>query len=88
MCIYKTDHNYKNYNTLKKFRKEVKEGAIDMFGKKEEDRITEVDFNRANVFFMSIKTEQGGNTVIPITTNLSESELKTLVEGYIAQKVN
>lgn len=59
-----------------------------MFGreKKEEDRITAVDFNQGKMYFMSVKTEQGGNTVVPITTNLSESELRTLMEGYIAQK--
>lgn len=34
---------------------------------------------------MSIKTEQGGDTTVPITTNLSESEIRTLIEGYIAK---
>ena len=59
-----------------------------MFGKekKEKDRITEINFSPAIMYFMSVKTEQGGNTVVPITTNLSESEIRTLIEGYIAQK--
>jgi hypothetical protein len=58
-----------------------------MFGsKKEKDKIAEIDIGMTNVFYVDIKTEQGGRTVFPITTNLSESELRTLVEGYIAQK--
>jgi hypothetical protein len=57
-----------------------------MFGKsKEEDRITEVDIRPATVFCMTINTEQGGRAVLPITTNLSESEIRTLIEGYIDQ---
>lgn len=58
-----------------------------MFGsKKEKDKIAEIDVGLANVFFVDIKTEQGGRTVFPIYTTLSEPELRTLVEGYTTQK--
>ncbi|MDD1774990.1 MAG: hypothetical protein LUQ24_05630, partial [Methanobacterium sp.] len=39
----------------------------------------------ANVLYVRIRTEQGGNTVIPITTTQSEDEIRTLVEDYIEQ---
>lgn len=58
-----------------------------MFGKsKEKDRIVEINVGSANVFYVSIETEQGKKTVFPITTTLSESEIRTLVEDYINQK--
>ncbi len=62
-------------------------GMNDMFGsKKEKDKITEIDIGLANMYYVDIKTEQGGRTVFPIYTTLSESELKTLLEGYITEK--
>jgi hypothetical protein len=65
----------------------IKRGMNDMFGsKKEKDKITEIDIGLANVYYVDIKTEQGGRTVFPVYTTLSESELKTLYEGYITEK--
>ena len=58
-----------------------------MFGreKKEEDRITGIDFDLGKIYFVRIKTEPRGDSIVPITTNLSEDEIRALIEGYIAQ---
>ncbi len=60
-----------------------------MFGKKKEKeveaKITDIKIDPLNVFLMKVITDDGESSTIEITTNLDESKLKQLLNGYIAE---